>query len=265
MKKMYRIALFALLSAMAFAQADTQPAQNAPAGVESALLARVNEFYAMLVKQDYRKAESLIADDTKDYYYGGSKPDIKKFEVLSVEFSENFTHAKIMVRCTEPVVIAGFPPGEMSPIMPSLWKVENGTWVYYEDPNKIHNPSGLATKVQAAVEKANTGDLTPEAALKDLPKDPAFVLGRINLDKSQVTLTPGATATVTIANGADGPVSLELGAPLTDITAKLDRTDLSRGEKAKLTFTAGKEPKNGTFYLRLLPTGEPLTINVVVK
>jgi hypothetical protein len=265
MKKMYRIALFALLSAMAFAQADTQPGQNAPAGVESALLARVNEFYTMLVKQEYRKAEGWIAEDTKDYYYGGSKPDIKKFEVLSVEFSENLTHAKIMVRCTEPVVIAGFPPGEMSPTMPSLWKLENGNWAYYEDPEKIHNPSGLKTKIEAAVEKANTGDLTPEAALKDLPKDPTFVLGRLNLDKSEVTLSPGATATVTIANGANGPVSLELGAPLPDITAKLDRTDLNRGEKATLTFTAGKEPKNGTFYLRLLPTGEALTVNVVVK
>jgi len=263
MKEMYRIALFAILGAVAFAQADAPPAEKPPAGVEQTVLARANEFYALLLKHQYRQAEAYIAEDTKDYYYAGSKPDVRNFEILKVEFSESFTHAKVLTRCTEPVVVAGFPPGNMTVTVPTLWKLENGTWYLYEDPDKITNPSGLRSKIQSSVDAAAATPNAPPMP-KDLPKDPSFALGKVMVEKQEIKLAAGGTQKITIANGSPGPITLEYGYPLSGIEAKLDRSEVGRGEKAVLTLTAGKEPAGGFYYLRIMPTGEAIRINVQV-
>jgi len=262
MKEMYRIALLAILGAVAFAQTDAPP-EKPPAGLEQRVLTRVHEFYTLLTKQQYRQAEAYIAEDTKDYYYAGSKPDIRDFEVLKVEFSEGFTHAKVFTRCTEPVVVAGFPPGNMTVTVPTLWRLEDGNWYLYEDPNKILNPSGLRSKIQSSID-AVAANPNARTAPKDLPKDPSFVLGRVQVDKTEIKLSAGGTEKVTVANGAPGPITLEYGYPLSGIEAKLDRSELGAGEKAVLTLTAGKEPVGGFYYLRIMPTGEAIRIGVQV-
>ena len=269
MKEMYRIALFAILGAAAFAQTDAPPAEKPPEGLEQAVRTRVTEFYTMMLNGQYRKAENWIAEDTKDYYYGGSKPEIHKYEVLTIEFSDHFTKAKALTRCMEPVVLAGFPPAEMTVTIPSLWKIENGNWYLYEDPDKISNPSGLRSKIQAVVDGAAANSPGAHPALpampKEMPTDPSFALGKIQVDKKQVEVAPGEVEKVAITNASDGPVTLELGYPLRGIDAKLDRTEVAKGEKAILTLTAGKDPGAGPYYLRVMPTGEAIRIQVQIK
>jgi hypothetical protein len=264
MKEMHRIALFAILGAVAFAQTEAPPAEKPPAGLEQTVFTRVHEFYALLVKHQYRQAEAYIAEDTKDYYYAGSKPDVRSFEVQKVEFSDAFTHAKVFTRCTEPVVVAGFPPGNMTVSVPTFWRLVDGNWYLYEDPNKIANPSGLRSKIQSSLDAAAA---SPDAApiAKELPKDPSFALGKVQVDREQIKLSAGGTEKITIANGSSGPIKLEYGYPLPGIEAKLDRSEVGHGEKAVLTLTAGKEPAGGFYYLRIMPTGEAIRIHVQVQ
>src|ERR1039458_2755687 len=92
----FRIAIAVLVAAACFAQ-------TAPPDVDQALRARINEFYGLLLKKEYRKAEALIADDTKDYYYGIGKPDFTKFELLEIRYSENFTRAIAITQCAQKV------------------------------------------------------------------------------------------------------------------------------------------------------------------
>lgn len=263
MKRMHRIALFAILGAVAFGQTEAPPAEKPPAGLEQTVSTRVNEFYALLVKHQYRQAEAYIAEDTKDYYYAGSKPDVRSFEVQKVEFSDSFTHAKVFTRCTEPVVVAGFPPGNMTVSVPSLWRLEDGNWYLYEDPDKISNPSGLRSKIQSSIDAAAANPAAPPMP-KELPKDPSFALGQVQVDKTEIKLSAGGAEKVTITNGSTGPMKLEYGYPLPGIEAKLDRSEVGKGEKAILTLTAGKEPNGGFYYLRIVPTGEAIRINVQV-
>jgi hypothetical protein len=266
MKVMYCICLFACLTAVAFAQADAPPAEKPPAELEQAVRSRVAEFYTLMKNHEYRKGESLIAEDTKDYYYAGGKPEIHTFEILDIEYSENFTRAKAMTRCSEPLVVAGFPPGEITVKMPTLWKLENGNWYLYEDPTKMASPGGLQKKVQAAVEAgaAATTDKLPLGMPKEISQDPSIALGKMELDKTEVNLKAGATEEIHIDNHSSGPMTLELGYPLGGVEAKLDRRNLNAGERAVLTLKAGRTPKSGLFYLRVLPTGEALTIRVAV-
>lgn len=267
MKRMYRIALFALLGTAAFAQTEAPQAEKVPAELEQTVRSRVDEFYSRMLKGQYRQAEAFIAEDTKDYYYAGAKPEIHKYELISVEFSD-LTHAKALAKVTEPVTMAGFPPSEMTVTVPSLWRLEDGKWLLYEDPDKIKNPSGLQSKIQDAVKGAAsaTGAGTPSGMPSEIPKDPSFAMGKVLANKAEVKLVSGGSDTVVIANSSQGPFTLEPGAQLPGIEAKLDKTELGRGEKAILTLTASKEAKAGGFYyLRVMPTGEPIRINVKVQ
>ena len=165
--------------------------------------------------------------------------------------------------CTEPVVVAGFPPGNMTVTVPTLWRIENGNWYLYEDPDKITNPSGLRSKIQSSVDAAAANPNAPPMP-KDLPKDPNFALGKLMIEKQEIKLAAGGTEKITITNGSPGPIRLEYGYPLSGIEAKLDRSEVNKGEKAVLTLTAGKEPAGGFYYLRIMPTGEAIRINVQV-
>jgi hypothetical protein len=143
MKKMHRITPLFLLAVAALAQpvpppdtlgpkqiAPPQPAppvlEKAPAEIDDALRSRIFELYTLFKAQQYRKAESFIAEDTKDYYYAGNKPEIKSFELLTIEYSDNFTRARAMSKVTEPVIVSGFPPAEITVTMPTLWRIEDG-------------------------------------------------------------------------------------------------------------------------------------------
>jgi len=289
MEKMYRITPLFLLAAAAFAQpvpppptegpkqvAPPQPPapifEKAPAEVDDALRSRIFEIFTLFKAKEYRPAESYIAEDTKDYYYAGQKPDLKTFELLSIQYFDNFTRAKAMSRVIEPVVVAGFPPGEITVTMPTLWKIEDGKWVLYEDKEKMGTAGGMEKKIQAAVEAGTTAALGASAKApstggmpKEPAKDPTFGFKKVQADKTEIEVAPDDTEKVTISNGAAGAMTLELGYHLNDIETKLDRTELLSGEKAVLTFQAGKQPQTGIFYLRIMPTDEYIAIRVKVK
>ena len=277
MKGMYRIAIFALLGTAAFAQTDAPPSEKPPAEVDKALRARVNDFYTLMKNHEYRKGEALIAEDTREYYYAGSKPDVHTFEILDIEYSDRFTHARAITRCTQPLVVAGFPPSEINVKLPSLWRFENGNWYLYEEPSRMDSPGGLQKKIEAAVE-AGTAAATADAAAaagngkpadsgmpKELPKNAGFAMGKIEVDRTAIALAPGTSEQIHISNHSPGPMMLELGYPLKGVEPKLDRTDLNQGDNATLTLKANKEPFGGIFYLRIMPTEEVITIRVQIK
>jgi hypothetical protein len=263
---MFRFALLACLCAAAFAQTAAPPAEKPPADVDHALRARVDQFYSFLKNKEYRKVETLITEDTKDYYYEGSKPDISRFDIQDIQYSEQFTRAAVITRCAEKVAVPGFPVGDMELKSQTTWRLENGDWYYYVDQTKI--PSLMASpgkRAPAAPAPAGARATTPPGLPPEMPTDAGFIFGKVQADKPTVRLAAGATERVTITNGARGPVSLELGYPVKGIEAKLNRIDLGGGEKAVLTLKAGEEPTGGIFALRIMPTGEILKIAIEVK
>ena len=261
---MFRFALAALCSAAAFAQTAPTNAEQPPEAVDKALRARIDEFYTLLVSSEFRKAEALVADDTKDYYYNGGKPTILKFEVLDIKYSDNFTRAVATTSCTQKVAAPGFPMSEWSLRSPSNWKLENGNWYFYVDQSINLNPVLMPSK--SVPRDPSDKTVAPVIGIpKNIPTTPDFIFGKVSADKSSVALAPGDTVKITITNSAMGLVKLWLPGQLKGIEAKLDRGELNAGGKAILTLQAGKEPVGGVQYVHIDPTGESLAITVTVK
>src|SRR4051794_40974187 len=121
---MHRYSLAALFAAVSMAQSApqsavpmptqtvTQPtdpfAPKAPAAVDEALRARIQEFFDLHIKKQYRKAEELVAEDTKDYFYTHDKPTYISCEISKIDYTDHFTKASSVVTCLRYIRIPGF-------------------------------------------------------------------------------------------------------------------------------------------------------------
>jgi hypothetical protein len=143
---MLRLPTLILFAAILFAH----PARNsadpqAPPKVDRALRARVTQFLNYHVTGEFRKAETLVAKDSKDIFYNRSKPRYMSCKgITSIHYSENFTKAYVTAMCALPVVIqpsdnelqsdsTALPWSAPTVPLPSMWKLEGGKWFWYID------------------------------------------------------------------------------------------------------------------------------------
>src|SRR5215471_881924 len=105
---MVRVSYLVLLAALAAAQAPKDLFNKPPTDVDRALRARIAQFYEYHVKEEPRKAEVLVAEDTKDFYYSHNKPHYLSWRIVSIEYSEKYTRAKAMIACKQYVMAPGF-------------------------------------------------------------------------------------------------------------------------------------------------------------
>src|SRR6516164_2005091 len=131
------LALF-VCSAYCFAQAPADLFNKPPADVDRALRARISEFYQDHVDGKFRQADSLVAEETKDFYFASNKPKYLSFEIQRIDYSEGFTRAKATVLCEQYVMIPGFTDKPMKVPTPSTWKLVDGEWYWYIDPDSLN-------------------------------------------------------------------------------------------------------------------------------
>src|SRR5579871_5582628 len=98
---MLRFCLLAILPLALAAQDPAELFNKPPAAVDQALRARITEFFELHVKGDFRKAEALVAEDTKDFFYNGNKPRYLSFEISKIKYNEDFTKAEATVLCEQ--------------------------------------------------------------------------------------------------------------------------------------------------------------------
>jgi hypothetical protein len=222
--------------------------------MEQAVRARVKEFYTLLLNRDYRKAEAYMAEDTRDWYYNGSKLELSNFEVKDIEFFENFTHARAWTLVSQQMVVANFPPSTVNLRMPTAWRLENGNWYVYLEPRRVGLMGGT---VAAGVNPTATPKGNPMAGVA-MPS----ALGKVHFDKRSVELAAGGSERVTITNESQAVVSLVLGAPVNGLAMKLDHDVLNGGEKAILTLTNDNGLDSGICVLQVMPSQEILSVQV---
>lgn len=231
-------------------------AQNPPKKTDEALRARVSEFYQYHVTEEYRKAEKLVAPDAQDMFYTKEKPKYESFEILTIEYRENFKKAKVTVAVSQYGHAQGFQGQLMKTRSISSWKLEKGKWLWYIDPEEFKRV-GFGPSANAGT-KPPPGAAVPE--VKADPSQMAVALGKVTVDKKSIVVTPGGGDTITITNNSMGTISLLVEQVLPDIRITLDKNNLNRGEKAIATLKYGANPHAGEVHFLIGPTNEILAV-----
>jgi hypothetical protein len=228
-----------------------------PADVDRALRSRINEFYQDHVEAKFRQADALVAEDTKDFYFASNKPKYLSFEIQRIDYSEGFTRAKATILCEQYVMMPGFADKPLKVPTPSSWKLVDGQWYWYVDQTALRqSPFGLMTPGPGG-----------QSGLPAVPngKAMAFIYTQVKADKSVVSLKPGGEEQVTLTNGAQGTVTIDLTGSLPGVDVKLDRMNIAAGEKAILTVHAGSGAKPGVLSLRVEQTNQVIPIQVKIE
>src|SRR5260370_24131088 len=121
---------FFLIPTLLMAQppaADAPKPASPPTEVDQALRARAKEFLQFNVEGNYRKAYDMVAEDSKDFYFGMPKPKYLGFELTSIDYTDNFTKAMVkgLVRRTATFGVSG---REVEIAIPSIdsWRLQDG-------------------------------------------------------------------------------------------------------------------------------------------
>jgi hypothetical protein len=268
---MVRLPIFVILAAAAFAQtAPPASGPTPPPEVDQALRARIQEFYDLLVKGQFRKAESLVAEDTKERFYNQSKPRYKSAEIVKIVYADDFTHATATIKVQAFIEAPGFPqdlpiPGQF----PSTWKLDNGQWCWFVDPTTIRTPWGTqAVPPGMPGNNASPGALPPgmgASGMPPMPQSTDFLMNKIKADRTALTLAPGGSGEVAFTNLSPGIMTLAVETKPSGIEVKPERQDIRAGEKLTLHVDAGKNAKSGKVELRVEQTLERIAVEVTVK
>jgi hypothetical protein len=258
---MTRCLAIVLFAAALSAQNAADPFNRPPAAVDKALRERVTEFFQDHVTGQFRNAEELVAEDTKDFFYNGNKPSYISFEISRIDYSENFTRAKATVLCEQNVVMPGFGAVLKIPT-PSTWKLENGKWYWYIDQDALRNTPFGRTKAAAPADgKEPPSPLPPGTSLTS----PDIALNKIRMDKDSLTLKAGESGQITLSNTALGPMTVTC-VKTPGFEATPDLVALKAGEKATVTVKAlAGAPKTSALYFKIDPTMEQVVVRVTVE
>lgn len=252
------ILLCALLMSTAWGQ---QP--SPPPGLEQAVRGRVTEFLQYHVDGNFRKAYDMVAEDTKDDYFATGKVQIKGFTVDTIEFSDNFTKARVTGTIAKMFNVQGV---DLPVTMPSTttWKIENGKWVWYNDARGASAmPMGLSIPAApaAAPQSAPTdGGLPQKFDDKTIAAAARNILQQVSVDKKEITLAADKASEdrVVFHNGMNGSVQLELLAPeVPGFSAKLEQSIVRASTEVGVVFRYA--PVNG------VQRKDPIDVQLLVQ
>jgi hypothetical protein len=246
----------ALVCQLLVAQNPADLFSKAPPYVDEALRARITKFYQAMVEGKARQGEQYVAEDSKDIYYDMAKPKYLSFEIHDIHYSDDFTKAKAVIVVQTFAAVPGFQSKPLPMPIGSLWKVVDGQWYWYVDPESLKiTPFGKMTPGPYPA-----GTPGAPQAMPDPSK--GFDLGalwkQVHVDKRIVQLKAGEASSdqVTISSDVQAVISLQLQRlDMPGLELKLDRTELKPGEKAILSF-------------RFEPHGEalhPVVANLLVQ
>jgi len=276
MKEMQRLVLLILVAAAIWAQ--TPPATpektpppaspQAPLEVDTALRARVTQFYQLEVDGKFNQALQLVAEDTKDLFVGLSKPTYQSFKIHSIRYFDDFTKAEVMAMVNRLWPIQGFMGHPVLTKMLSRWKVENGQWCYYVDPQKDLPASPFGPMAPPGMPVPTGG---PGGSPRPLPPMPSNLPapGTLTADKASVQLKSSgpSAAEVTISNPSPWTEVVILSDPkVAGLSVKLDPLAVKPGGKAILSIRSSGDapvPKNPiTVLVRVQRTNQTIPIKV---
>ena len=233
--------------------AEAPKAPSVPKKVDKALRQRAAEFLQDQVDGNFRKALDLVAPETQDYYLGATKLKLFSFNIENVEYSDNFTKAKVgaSVKKTYPGAI----PVEITVSQTDTWKIVNGKWMWYFTPP----PNPVLELTGQAIPK----DTNPAAVASAASR----IKAATSVDKRALKFTLGAAGTeqVVFHNGNQGPVNLvaDVIGNWTELKVEPVSELVGTGQDATVKITYAPQ-KNLTIPTKVRLTVEPFRQQVLI-
>ena len=218
---------------------------QAPPEVDQALRARAKAFLDFESKGDFRKAYELVAEDSKDYYFGATKEKAASFTIDEVQYGPDLSTASVKSTMRRETMLAGHMV-QVPEMLIYQWKLEKGEWVWYHDPSKdatktIIGPLPVAP-VEVAGESPIPKDMSQKAAITAAK---AIVAPKATIDKKQVAFVLGKEATeqVTFHNSNPGPVRVLAEVRGVADTVTVEPNDLMVDAQADAPFKIIYKPR----------------------
>jgi hypothetical protein len=290
---MVRVACLIFTAVAMCAQTAPEAAPKASPEVDAALRARVTQFYQLEIAGKFHQAEQLVAEDTKDLFVGSSKPTYYAFELQSIKYADDFTKADVVVLMSRQMPVEGFLGHAVKSKLPSRWKLENGLWCWYIDPQRdlpsspfhaatpmppgmpvptatamppgIPVPAGgLPGAAPGAMPPMPPGMPVPTGGTSGTPRPlpPMPVIAPIQMtmsvDKLKVELKSAGPSSgqVSIANPSPLPAALTINDPKVEgLTVKLDRFTIQPRQAATLSiqWNGKQNPKHPVMIVVKVP------------
>jgi hypothetical protein len=262
---MCRFILFVFIALTLQAQTPPVTLDKPPQDVDDALRARIKQFYNYHVARTFRLCEELILEDAKDDFYVLTKPQLDSYKIGNIEYSENFTRAKVIIVGMMPVLLPMAASRVMDQPFASYWIQDKGVWFwYYNKKAALETPFGPKKKPDSeaggAASLPDAADVTVES-----------LQSALKIDRTRIDLADGKPQVVKVTNTLPGLASLTIDCqtmPMarTGITATFDKRDLKAHETATLTLNVSPKSGAGLYPLRIAvsPTNQILDLTVTV-
>ncbi|HEV2202142.1 MAG TPA: hypothetical protein VGR73_20170 [Bryobacteraceae bacterium] len=263
MTRLPHIALF-LLPLLACAQEKPAP----PPELDKALRERAGQFIQYTIDKNYKRAYELVAEDTKDWYLSSGKPQYNSFHIEEIEYSKDFQEATVKSKVTRELTMnSQVRTAEVT--VSDLWKMEDGKWMWFHDPNVLVTPFGEIkidrSKMPAGGPSAPIpSDVSPEAA--------AAAAGKLNVtasvNKREVSFARGTAANddLVFHNGLQGVVIVvaDIVGDYKSFSVEPKRVQLESGKEAtfKVHYQPAEKFSASTVRLTLEPFGRELHVPI---
>ena len=276
--KTLKAGLFFAACSLGFGQESSDLFDKAPPPIEEALRARVDKYYQAYVTGKFREAFALVAEDSVDAFLSEGKAQFKKCETIRINWSEQFTKAKVVESCDGEFRFHGQTVPVKRP-MTTDWKIVDGQWYWcYVKPTEMPSPftSSGFTPITP---------LTPEQSQNKLPSSDEVnamasgIMQRVKVDKTTIQLRSDQSSKdeLHVKNEMPGSISLNIGevsVPGLKITP--GKTQLNANEETTITFEYRLDDKSIACVdcathvqatvnsgLRVSPTGQFFPLQIV--
>ncbi len=269
--------LFLLSGCAAFGQNQADTFDKAPPAIDDALRARVGKFYGAFIAGKFKEAYMLVADDSQDKFFELSKDEYKSFEIVKINYSDNFTKATVVSaiksdwRWHGAVTLTTFP-------LTSNWEVIDGEWYWhYVKPTMVANPFSPTGVVPVP---ADSGTEKAPAVPKDFVGAARGILAKVSVDKESVLLHSPETSqdVVHVRNDMPGEISLKVDQPrFPGLKITLGKPHLMAHEETTVLFEwrlddpairclecAKKTNNHIAVQLHVIPTGQVFPIGISI-
>lgn len=246
------------------AQSPADLFSKAPPAVDDALRSTVSKFYQAYVDGKFRAATQYVAEDSQDIFFEADKRRCHRFEILKVDYQEDFTKANVLVNCATDVLMP--PKGLVRVMMPlsSKWKIDAGKWLWFVVPRESR---------QSAFGPMKPGEGTADDAT--IPRGPSIedLMKMVTLDRSAMSVKVGEKKTeeFTLSNGMTGALRLSTESSLpADFKIRFEPAELKGKDASKITIEyepREDKPRRAGMREELRIIAEPMnrTLGIVVS